>query len=185
MKYRKKPVTIEAVQWNGYNANEIRNFVKDTLRKFEYGNRYIAIETLEGTMKADINDYIIKGVQGEFYPCKPDIFEQTYTKVEDEETEEECLYCAENGIKNTDVFIDIVDKELGVGKLCKNCFIESCKEEEEYFKSTLQEIADMVKEDRKIERGSEIDDVYCVSYCSENKDCIKWKVLEKLDEVLQ
>ena len=81
--YRKKPVVIEAIQFNGKNAEEIEqwsnNNVKrglvseDTLTKV-----YLEIETLEGTMTAQLNDYIIKGVSGEFYPCKPDIFEKTY-----------------------------------------------------------------------------------------------------------
>ena len=81
--YRKKPVVIEAIQFNGKNAEEIEqwsnNNVKrglvseDTLTKV-----YLEIETLEGTMTAQPNDYIIKGVNGEFYPCKPDIFEKTY-----------------------------------------------------------------------------------------------------------
>lgn len=61
MKYRKKPVIIEAIQFED--------------------NPYIKIETLEGTMKASVRDYIIKGVNGEFYPCKPDIFEKTYEEV--------------------------------------------------------------------------------------------------------
>lgn len=47
-------------------------------------NPYLKIETLEGTMKASVGDYIIKGVNGEFYPCKPDIFEKTYERVIDE-----------------------------------------------------------------------------------------------------
>ena len=48
---------------------------------YEYTNPYVPIETLEGTMRASVGDYIIKGVNGEFYPCKPDIFEKTYEKV--------------------------------------------------------------------------------------------------------
>lgn len=91
-KYRKKPVVVEAVRWTGSNLEEIRNFVgsdlieeyveffdiKRTLNKMLVD---IAIDTLEGTMRVDYGDYIIKGVQGEFYPCKPDIFEQTYEEV--------------------------------------------------------------------------------------------------------
>lgn len=91
-KYRKKPVVVEAIQWTGSNLEEIRNFVgsdlieeyveffdiKRTLNKMLVD---IAIDTLEGTMRVDYGDYIIKGVQGEFYPCKPDIFEQTYEEV--------------------------------------------------------------------------------------------------------
>ena len=74
-KYRKKPVIIEAVQWNGKNLTEIDNFVGGSL-KIEVSS--LVIHTLEGDMEASINDYIIKGVNGEFYPCKPDIFDKTY-----------------------------------------------------------------------------------------------------------
>lgn len=78
-KFRKKPVEIEAIQFNGFNFEDIYYWM--------YGNSGInsncyretmVIETLEGNMVANVGDYIIKGVQGEFYPCKPDIFEQTY-----------------------------------------------------------------------------------------------------------
>ena len=90
-KYRKKPVIIEAIQWNGLNPTEIMEFVGQDLIAETYDARYQAwtaplavslkIKTLEGDMNVSIGDYIIKGVQGEFYPCKPDIFEQTYEKV--------------------------------------------------------------------------------------------------------
>lgn len=88
-KYRKKPVVVEAIQYKGHsNYDEICSFVSQTL-KMEYSNeedfpdgQNILIETLEGTMSANKGDYIIKGVKGEFYPCKPDIFEQTYELVE-------------------------------------------------------------------------------------------------------
>lgn len=82
MKYRKKPVVIEAIQYNGANFNEIRGFMRGTSYS-KLVNRKIRIQTLEGHIYADEEDYIIKGVQGEFYPCKPDIFEATYEKVED------------------------------------------------------------------------------------------------------
>ena len=93
MKYRKKPVVIEAVQWNGFNLEEIKEFVGDSLiyeisdAAWKVGKGvpavYMEIETLEGNHKCNIGDYIIKGVQGEFYPCKPDIFKQTYERVEE------------------------------------------------------------------------------------------------------
>lgn len=76
-KYRKKPVIIEAIQWNGKNLTEIDNFVGGSL-KIEGSS--LVIYTLEGDMEASINDYIIKGVNGEFYPCKPDIFDKTYER---------------------------------------------------------------------------------------------------------
>jgi hypothetical protein len=66
-KYRKKPVTIEAIQWDDYESIVI--------------GEGLTIDTIEGIMKADIGDYIIKGVNGEFYPCKPDIFAKTYDEV--------------------------------------------------------------------------------------------------------
>jgi hypothetical protein len=81
MKYRKKPVVIEAIQFTGGEISEdaIADFMDQNIRVI--GRKYIEIDTLEGTMTADLNDYIIKGIAGEFYPCKPDIFEQTYEPV--------------------------------------------------------------------------------------------------------
>lgn len=77
-KYRKKPVTIEAIQWNGGNLSEIRDFMRSTV--VNHGSVLI-IPTLEGNMYASLNDYIIKGVNGDFYPCKPYIFVKTYEEV--------------------------------------------------------------------------------------------------------
>ena len=79
MKFRKKPVVIEAVQWLGNNLSEIQAFYKPD--SILVGDE-IHINTLEGTMAARIGDYIIKGIKGEFYPCKPDIFEATYDPVD-------------------------------------------------------------------------------------------------------
>ena len=83
-KYRKKPVVIEAVQWTGDNWDEIAKFYPNNLM-YDYpaSKRTIVIQTLEGQTRADQNDWIIKGTRGEFYPCKPDIFEATYEKVEE------------------------------------------------------------------------------------------------------
>ena len=83
MKYRKKPVVIEAVQWLGKNepfdGKAIGLEFKDgPVERLDGG---IEIRTLEGTMLASVGDFIIKGVQGELYPCKPDIFEATYEAV--------------------------------------------------------------------------------------------------------
>lgn len=83
MKYRKKPVVIEAVKWNGRNARELMRFTDGAVSFVSiYGREYAYIQTLEGTMRASVGDYIIKGVDGEFYPCEPDIFENTYEVVE-------------------------------------------------------------------------------------------------------
>lgn len=86
--YKKKPVVIEAIQFvdDAERILEIQEFMGGGLLRVNYEdpeNPFIRIETLEGEMKAMVGDYIIKGVNGEFYPCKPDIFEKTY----DEEKE--------------------------------------------------------------------------------------------------
>ena len=80
MKYRKKPVVIEAVQWKGDNLEEMKKFITEPFSHNLYFDA-LEIPTLEGEMKAIVGDYIIKGVQGEFYPCKPNIFESTYEEV--------------------------------------------------------------------------------------------------------
>ena len=80
MKYRKKPVVVEAVQWNSNNHKEVIDFAENKIWFDALGNIWIA--TLEGDMVAKKGDYIIKGVQGEYYPCKPDIFKETYEELE-------------------------------------------------------------------------------------------------------
>lgn len=78
MKYKKKPVVIDAIQWNGKNVDEIEAFLTDNgIIKGEY----VEIATLEGIMIGSIGDYIINGVKGEFYPCKPDIFDRSYERL--------------------------------------------------------------------------------------------------------
>ena len=77
-KYRKKPDVVEAVQWDGQNREEIKTFVGESLDAAWSVGGYCFIDTLEGKMNAARGDWIIRGVKGEFYPCKPDIFEATY-----------------------------------------------------------------------------------------------------------
>jgi len=80
--YRKKPVVIEAVQIRGDNDDELLAFLNEHVVPFEMVDDHaLVIHTLEGDMRADPKDWIIRGVKGEFYPCKPDIFEQTYEAV--------------------------------------------------------------------------------------------------------
>lgn len=88
MFYRKKPVVIEAVLFGGEcTQDEVREFLKPLIEAHPneevavIGSLCVTIKTLEGFMRADVGDYIIKGVKGEFYPCKPDIFEATYEAV--------------------------------------------------------------------------------------------------------
>ena len=97
MKFRKKPVVIEAVQWTGANLFDVISFTDgppdtrgdhagmmwDNYRDL-VDREGLKIFTLEGTMLATPGDWIIRGVKGELYPCKPDIFEATYERVETE-----------------------------------------------------------------------------------------------------
>ena len=80
-KFIRKPIEIEAVQWTGQNNVEIKEFCKDCYTFIRDEEPVLMINTLEGVMKATINDYIICGVQGEFYPCKSDIFRAIYQEV--------------------------------------------------------------------------------------------------------
>ena len=94
MKYRKKPVTIVAHRigddgwpdeiWQGVNDNKIILHL-DRVGHPKRTVGHVEIHTLEGVMRGDVGDYIIKGVQGEFYPCKPDIFAATYDRVPEDE----------------------------------------------------------------------------------------------------
>jgi hypothetical protein len=84
--YRKKPVVIEAVQLKDLEIRTLmalQNFAGLGSDKLLAVSDGVLINTLEGNMKASIGDFIIKGVQGELYPCKPDIFEKTYEEVWD------------------------------------------------------------------------------------------------------
>jgi hypothetical protein len=85
-KFRKIPVIIEAVRFVGDNVSEIADFTGYEL-DFGAGNYHdaLVIETLEGDMTASLGDWIVKGVKGELYPCKPDVFELTYEPVVDGE----------------------------------------------------------------------------------------------------
>lgn len=80
MEYVKKPVVVEAVQWIGDNFAEI-HALSPNAGITESGDNLL-IETREGTMMADLRDWVIRGVAGEVYPCKPDIFAATYEEVD-------------------------------------------------------------------------------------------------------
>lgn len=89
--YRKKPVVIEAIQWTGTNLEELKSFVGNSLvydicdAAWEVGKGrpkiFMQVKTLEGDMQVEVGDFVIKGIKGEFYPCKPDIFNSTYEEV--------------------------------------------------------------------------------------------------------
>jgi hypothetical protein len=78
MRYRKRPVEVDAVRFNG-NFDEIERFCGGDA---EYRNGELVVATWEGALRASPGDWIIRGVRGEFYPCKPDVFDVTYEPVE-------------------------------------------------------------------------------------------------------
>lgn len=91
MRYRKKPVVIDAFQWTGDNAFSLGGWhqdmggnLRDRAFRFVESERAVYIKTLEGEMRASPGDWIIRGIKGEFYPCKPDIFAATYEPVGEE-----------------------------------------------------------------------------------------------------
>ena len=79
-KYVKKPILVEAVQFNGHNIDEVNDFCQDAFVE----DGWLRVYTLEGIMKASnrVGDYVVKGVIGEFYICEKSIFEETYEEVE-------------------------------------------------------------------------------------------------------
>ena len=82
-RFRKKPVVIDAIQWTGENYTRLSEWLSHWRRPLPRGAMgTLMIPTLEGEMQADPGDWIIRGVKGEFYPCKPDIFEATYEPAE-------------------------------------------------------------------------------------------------------
>lgn len=86
--YQQKPIIVEAVQFNDTpeSIEEIHEFVNAQITiSYEEPEPKLIIRTLEGDMKASVGDYIIKGIQGEFYPCKPSIFEQSYLEIQQNE----------------------------------------------------------------------------------------------------
>ena len=131
-RYRKKPVVIEAIQWDGLNLEEIRRFVGSSLVYEIFDAAWKAgagqpvvdmkIKTLEGEMQVGRGDYIIKGVCGEFYPCKPDIFKETYESADaadvapKSEVVREVIEFIENEIKAMEDHTptDELDKAIGL-----------------------------------------------------------------------
>jgi hypothetical protein len=79
---QKKPVQVKAIQYTGENSDDIFKFCPKA--KWGLGKESIYIESLEGNMRVEVNDYVIQGVEGEFYPCKPIIFNKTYDIVKAE-----------------------------------------------------------------------------------------------------
>jgi hypothetical protein len=86
--YRKKPVEIEAVLWTGENWNEVVEFVRATGKPedfakvvYDQSSHLLLVSTLEGRVRCSMGDWLLRGVKGEYYPCRADIFEATYDEV--------------------------------------------------------------------------------------------------------
>ena len=85
MRFRKKPVIIEAIQLNTGNLESVAEWCSGSLKGVLLARSFwvIEIDTLEGQITARVGDWVIRGINGEFYPCKSDIFEKTYERVEE------------------------------------------------------------------------------------------------------
>jgi len=131
-KYRKKPVEVEAVRYTGDNLDEVKQFM-GAQAKAEQGllpgpgrgmHEGVYIYTLEGTMTASVGDWIIRGVQGELYPCRPDIFEDTYEPVADGTGDEyECIDADDEVWPEHDYATIHDDEESWQGE-CRRCGAE-------------------------------------------------------------
>ena len=144
-KYRKKPVVIEAEQWAPYKVSDFlsqANLVPidsdtDWICR-DCGNRatlHMNCRTLEGWHIVCPGDYIIKGIKGEFYPCKPDIFEMTYEKVDSENLthrSKECIQYISETIKVDEKIVIKVDEKI---------VIKVLQAEDEYIKYILKVIS--------------------------------------------
>lgn len=156
MKYRKRPIEIEALQWTGENQREMFDFLTNYEKVNEYmdsvgENFYIdhnrvqgglVIKTLEGEHIASIGDVVIKEINGVFYPCKPDIFEKSYEKIADVDSKEvtqdtisQCItYLQRNGYvvkkwtksMQTDSDECVALEEKGENKDCLGCACSVC-----------------------------------------------------------
>ena len=156
MKYVKKPIVVEAVQWTGKNLPEVVDFAGDKLNCDMSANEMCSedmakntinelyIDTLEGTMHISVMDYIIKGVKGELYPCKPDIFLETYevegaadsTQVDEDDSginwgDKKLTIIARDFDKNVNVKTDVVGfnqfEALGLIEIAKQQFLQDDK----------------------------------------------------------
>lgn len=79
--YRKRPVIIEAEQWTKNNLSNLNSMFQSPEVIIKADNSEFLVSTLEGVMTGKLNDWLIRGVKGELYPCKPDIFDKTYEPV--------------------------------------------------------------------------------------------------------
>jgi len=79
--FRKKPIIVKAIRWDGNNLDEIKKLCKSHCHLSVESSNALVIKTLEGDMKCEKGNYVIQGVNGEFYPCKIDIFNRTYEEI--------------------------------------------------------------------------------------------------------
>lgn len=124
MKFRKRPVEIEAVQWDGENFPELREFAGDRVAFDAVGN--LQTQTLEGPLRAIIGDWIIKGVAFEVYPCNPGIFARTYGPVGEAESMGGLCGCCGRMVKIGEWLIRAESERAFV---CWTCFATMTKQQ--------------------------------------------------------
>ena len=123
MKYIKKPIPVEAIQWLGDNPEEILTFTEGNCPIFS-NTGDITIQTLEGKMSAPIGSYIIKGIDGEFYPCRKEIFERSYRKVNEHLVV--CSWCGKGFSSiHTNIYYDDLNRTYKYWAVCPYCGIKN------------------------------------------------------------
>ena len=125
MKYIKKPIPVEAIQWNGNNFEEIDALMqKGARRAIITAQNDLVIPTLEGDMKAPVGSYIIRGITGsDFYPCAKDVFERSYEPAEDSAVYNfKCEKCGTLVSRtHPDTMYDAINKNYKYWTICPNC----------------------------------------------------------------
>ena len=169
-RYRKKPIEIEAIQFTGDNEYEIADFMHLPVTALQMSvdavlridgdyreNTHIHIPTLEGTMTANCGDWIIKGVKGEFYPFKPDIFEETYESMDRQKLPNvECPIChgvLEDECKHT-LLMDL--HKMGCFK-CRytTIFEDQINVPAEVHKQRIEMLPDMIRDMHRYRKAKE------------------------------
>lgn len=172
MQYRKLPVVIEAVRYEGVESIPmLEKFVGKDLKigssafnGKEYTMAVVYIETPEGDMHVSKGDYVVKGVKGEFYPCKPDIFETSHTAVKAPEFAEvnlASLRAAVDAIRNVDVAV-----EIQTGSMTPLKYVAKSKKEPQFFDSIFG-VKVLLHDSIPV-------DSYKVIYASGKEEIFKW-----------
>ena len=147
MKYITKPCEIEAVEWTGKNATEILQFTNTENVNIVFG--IPVISTFNGEMRADVGDYIIRGLRGEYYPCKPDVFHAKYEPCEEQEQREEQEQHKMNKQEKEDL---IIRKTYELNRIFVNYKVS--KDKQKAMNEQMNEVKKIHRVNSKLDSGN-------------------------------